>query len=366
MKKILILANNDMGLYKFRKELVEELLNNYEVFISLPDGNFVKEFTELGCKFIKTNIDRRGTNPIKDIKLFSLYIKIIKKIKPDIVLTYTIKPNVYGGMASRITNTPYLPNVTGLGTALENEGVIQKITLKLYKIALGKAACVFFQNNLNRQVLLDKGVLKSKSKVIPGSGVNVIQHKFKDYPPSKGNVKILFIGRLMREKGVEELIKAIKIVKPKYPTVEFHFVGGREETNNPIIEDSIKDNLIIYHGVKSQVHEYIKNSHALINPSHHEGMSNVLLEAASTGRPVLASIIPGCKETFDEGRSGFGFEVKSVTSIAETIVKFIELPYEKKIEMGMTGRKKIENEFDRNIVINSYLEEIQKAIGGIE
>ncbi|WHH57478.1 glycosyltransferase [Petroclostridium sp. X23] len=149
MAKILILANNDIGLYKFRKELIEVLLKNDEVHISLPNGDFVPQLIDLGCEFIETKISRRGTNPITDFKLMIHYKKVIKQVKPDVVLTYTIKPNVYGGMICRLVNVPYIANITGLGTAVENGGVLQIITLFLYKVALKDAACVFFQNKDN-------------------------------------------------------------------------------------------------------------------------------------------------------------------------------------------------------------------------
>ena len=249
-----------------------------------------------------------------------------------------------------------------MGSAIENKGILQKISIALYKIGLKKSKCIFFQNIQNMNFMRSKGIRTINGRLIPGSGVNINQHNFEAYPPKKETIKILFIGRLMKAKGIEELFDAIKIVKVKYPTVEFHFIGGREENYDSKIATLIKDKLIIYHGRQSNVHQYLKKAHALINPSHHEGMSNVLLEAASTGRPVLASNIPGCKETFDEGVSGLGFTVKDVDGIADTIVSFIELAHEDKIKMGIAGRKKVVDEFDRNIVINTYLEEIQRIL----
>lgn len=144
--KILVLANFGMGLYNFRKELLVELINqNHDVYISLPNDEYVPKLKELGCKFVETPLDRRGTNPIADLKLLSNYLKIIKKINPHVVLTYTIKPNVYGGIACSLSRTPYIVNVTGLGTAVENEGLLQKITLMLYRLGLKKASCIFFK-----------------------------------------------------------------------------------------------------------------------------------------------------------------------------------------------------------------------------
>ncbi|HYK74602.1 MAG TPA: glycosyltransferase, partial [Pseudoneobacillus sp.] len=195
--KILVLANFGLGLYKFRKELLEELIKNKnEVFISLPNDEYVPKLEKLGCEYVESRLDRRGTNPLKDFNLLLHYIEIIKRIKPDIVLTYTIKPNVYGGMACRITNTPYLTNVTGLGTSIENKGLIQKITLMLYRIALKNASCIFFQNETNRQFFITNSIVKKNTKLIPGSGVNLENHNFEEYPKDDGTIKFLFIGRI--------------------------------------------------------------------------------------------------------------------------------------------------------------------------
>lgn len=359
--KVLVLSNFGMGLYKFRKELLQELIKQgHEVFVSLPNDDYVPLLENIGCKYIESKVDRRGTNPIADMKLLVYYIKIIKKIKPDIVLTYTIKPNVYGGIACRITKTPYLPNVTGLGTAIENEGVMQKVTLTLYKMGLKNAKCIFFQNEPNRQFFIDRGIIKTKSKVIPGSGVNLEQHLFEEYPEDEVNIKFLFIGRIMRAKGIDELLVAAKQIKESNPNIEFHLVGFCEEGYLEQLKELNDSGIIHYHGQQDDVHKYIKNSHATILPSYHEGTSNVLLESASTGRPILASNVTGCKETFDEGVSGIGFKVKSVDALLGAMLKFLELPCEKKKQMGLAGRKKMEQEYDRKIVINAYLEQISR------
>ncbi|PIC90893.1 glycosyltransferase family 1 protein [Sporosarcina sp. P21c] len=363
MAKVLILANNDLGLYKFRKELIEKLLLNNEVIIALPFGNYISKLEELGCMLIDTPVSRRGTNPITDIKLVMNYMKLIRLIKPDIVLSYTIKPNVYGGIACAITKTPYITNITGLGTSIENKGLIQKVTLMLYKIGLKKASCIFFQNKTNQQFLQGHKIIHSKTRLIPGSGVNLEEHKYEEYPESASVVKFLFIGRIMKDKGIEELLAASEIVYNNYSNVQFDLIGSMEEDYTQEIAALERKNVIKYHGQQSDVRSFIKNSHVTILPSYHEGLANVLLESASSGRPVLASKVPGCIETFDDGITGIGFEVKNVNSIVDALSQFLNLSHLQKKEMGYKGRLKVEKEFNRELVIDAYLEEINDITG---
>lgn len=357
--RVLVLANFGMGLHNFRKELLEKLVEqDVEVFLSFPRDEYVPKLEKIGCNFLDTKIDRRGTNPFKDIKLFIQYIKRIKKIKPDVVLTYTIKPNVYGGLVCRMLNVPYISNITGLGSSIENEGLIQKITLNLYKHSLKETSCVFFQNEVNQNFFQNNNIVNGKTRLIPGSGVNLNEHRFEQYPISDERIDFLFIGRLMKAKGILELLDAAKKVKGMHPHVHFNLVGGSEENFNEKLNELEKQQIIKYHGQQENVHSFIKDSHATILPSYHEGLANVLLESASTGRPVLASRIPGCIETFEEDKTGIGFEAKNTESLYEAIMKFIELPYKEKKEMGLAARMKMEREFDRKIVINAYIEEI--------
>lgn len=352
-----------MGLFNFRKELLEKLISEEnDVYVSLPYDEYVPKLKRLGCKYIESKVDRRGTNPINDMKLLIQYIKVIKNVKPDVVLTYTIKPNIYGGIACRITKVPYLTNITGLGTAIENRGLIQKITLSLYSLGLKNSTCVFFQNEFNRSFFADNNIVKGKTKLIPGSGVNLEHHKCEDYPSDDKTIRFVFIGRIMKAKGIEELFQAAKKVKEIYSNVEFDLVGASEEDYTKQLSELEGWGIIKYHGQQSDVHSFIKNSHGIILPSYHEGTANVLLESASTGRPILASRVPGCIETFEDDITGLGFKVRSVPSLVEAIIKFIKLPYHQKKQMGIEGRKKMEEEYDRKLVIDAYLQEIQTLV----
>lgn len=360
-KTILVIANNDVGLYNFRFELLEKLiLDGNRVVISLPNGNRIKDLENLGCEYIETDISRRGTNPVTDMKLFLSYISILKKIKPDIVLTYTVKPNIYGGLACRIKKTPYVANITGLGTAIENGGVMQKFILQLYKMALKKAQKVFFQNEANMNFFTNKKLLKSLYDLLPGSGVNLTKFEPLEYPEDS-NIRFVFIGRLMKNKGIDEYLQAANAIKCKYPNTEFHICGDCEDEYKNKMQSFTENESIVYHGVISDIRKVLNDMHCTIVSSYHEGMSNVLLESAASARPCICSDVPGCKEIVEHSKTGFTFEVKNTDALIEVIEQFLNLSYDEKKQMGLNGRQKVEKEFNRNIVIDKYLSEIRKV-----
>ncbi|OZQ71154.1 glycosyltransferase family 4 protein [Paenibacillus odorifer] len=362
MKKILILANNDVGLYKFRKELIQELLKKYEVYISLPEGEFITHLRELGCKFINTEINRRGTNPISDLKLFSKYRKIISGIRPDVVLTYTIKPNIYGGIACRLSKSTYITNITGLGSAVENKGLLQKIILMLYKLSMRKANTIFFQNKENENFFIKNKLIYDKYKLIPGSGVNLHYYNLLEYPPDQ-EINFLFIARIMKEKGIDQYLEAAEYIKYKYPNTVFHVLGECEEAYENKLNNMEKNGIIKYHGMQSDVRKFHRKSHCTIHPTYYpEGMSNVLLESAACGRPIITTDRSGCREIVDHGVNGYIIEEKNSQALINTIENFLKLNFDEKKKMGLAGRSKIEKEFDRKIVIGEYCETIQKII----
>lgn len=361
--KILFLGNYDMGLYKFRKELLEELIKRgHTVYVSIPNGEYISKIKELGCKVIFTDIDRRGMNPLAEQKLYKTYCRIIKEVKPDKLLTYTIKPNIYGGLAAKKYRIPQIANVTGLGTAIENGGTKRKLILNLYKRGLSGAQVVFFQNTENKDIFLKEKIITGKYEIIPGSGVDLITHCYEPYPTNMNPLVFLIIGRIMKDKGIDEVIDAAREIKSEYSNILFRFIGFYDEEYQNKIELAEKNGLIEFLGKQDNVHFFIKNSHATIHASYHEGMSNVLQETAAAGRPVLASNIPGCIEIFEPNVSGISFESKNSKDLVRAIKSFIELPYEKKAAMGFAGRLRMEKLFDRNIVINKYLEEIEKEV----
>jgi galacturonosyltransferase len=358
-KKILILANSASGLYDFRNELILELLKDNEVYVSLPDEEKCPELSQEGCKVYHTDIDRRGINPITDINLIKAYNTLINNIKPDIVLTYTIKPNIYGGLCCRKSNTPYIVNITGLGSVFENGGIIQRIVVLLYKTALKKAKCIFFQNKTNKEIFESFGIKGKKSMLVPGSGVNLDRHSFEEYPDINSPVKFLYVGRIMKEKGIDEILYAAEKLKNNYENIEFEIVGKYEDDYKSIIKEYEDKGIIHVTDYQKNIHPYYKSAWAVLMPSYHEGMSNVILEAAATGRPVIASDIPGCREGFDDGVTGFKATARDKESLYAALEKFMELPYKEKVKMGQAARDKISTEFDRKKVVQAYISQIK-------
>jgi len=360
MKTILFIVNHNITLYNFRKELVERLVKeNYRVIVVLPVTEDTKKITDLGCEVIDVPVERRGTNPIRDFKLFITYRKIIKKVKPDVVLTYTIKPNVYGGFAAAVSKVPYLCTITGLGVAIEGGGLLKKISLMLYRIGLSKVTKVFFQNEANRQIFADAGIGKGRYELVNGSGVNIEEYQDIPFPAEEYPVEFLFISRVQKAKGIDSFLEMAQNIKKKYPKTVFHILGFCEDDYQEELEKLTKEGIICYHGMQEDIRPFMEKSQCLIHPSFHEGMSNVCMEAAAAGRVVIASNIHGCKEIVEDGRTGFLVKPNDAEALTRAVECFLKMRYNEKMELGEAGRKKMRKEFDRKKVVSQYIKEIE-------
>lgn len=363
-KIIAVITNNDDDIYCFRKELIEELIKEeYKVVISCPNGPKFKLMQDMNFIYEDVSIDRRGTSIKNDFKLFLYYVNFFKKYNPDYALMYTIKPNTYASIAARITKTKYINNITGLGSILKKGKLMQEFIYKMLKVALKESTCVFFQNETNMKLILGKKIVTGKHELIPGSGVNIKRFNLLEYPENDKKVIFNYIGRVLSEKGIDDYIEAAKIVKARYPNTEFNILGFIEPTEEHYkkeFEELEKENIIIYRGQQQDVKPYIKRAHAIIHPSKYgEGMSNVLLENASSGRPLITTNNPGCFETVDDEKTGFIYETGNVSDLVAKIERFMSLSNEEKRNMGLYGRKKMIREFDRRIVVKKYLENIK-------
>lgn len=357
--KILILANFDVGLYQFRKELIAELLKKNKVSISLPYGELVENLKEMGCKFIDTPVDRRRINPIKDLSLYRKYRKNLKKEKPDLVITYTIKPNIYGGFACRISKIPYAVNITGLGTAFQKKGMLRSLVTLMYKVSLKKAKTVFFENSENMQLFLDEKIISKKQAcLLNGAGVNLEHYSVLEYPEDCEITRFLFIGRVMKEKGIDELFEAMKKLRADGVNCSLDVLGGYEENYADIIKKYESEGWLHYYGYQEEVRPFIKKCHCFVLPSWHEGMANTNLECAASGRPVITSNIAGCKEAVVDGKSGFLAEKQNVNSLYKAMKKFTQLSYEDRKSMGLAGRQHMEDVFDKKKVVQTTIKHL--------
>ncbi|MFQ9695969.1 MAG: glycosyltransferase family 4 protein [Zhenhengia sp.] len=357
MKKILILANSPGGLYRFRKELIQTLIEEgNEVYLSVPYTEILEPLKEIGAKILDIQIDRRGMNPLKDSKLLIQYFKIVRRIKPDLIMTYTIKPNIYGGLISRFMKIPYIVNITGLGTTFQGDGLFKKVIICLYKSALKKVKYIFFENEGNKQIFINNSIIPiEKSVVLNGAGVNLQEYTFQEYPKEEP-IRFLFIGRVMREKGIDELLWVAEQIKKEYDNVEFDIIGGLEEDYKNRLELLSKKKIINYYGYKQDIKPFITKCHCIVLPSHHEGMSNVLLEGAAMGRPLITSNIHGCKEAVNN--SEYLCNVGNKESLYEKIVLFINLPMSKKENLAKESRRHVEKAFSREKVIKDTLNKL--------
>lgn len=359
MKKVLVLTNSSGGLYDFRGEFIEALCQKYEVHVSMPDDVKEKELKDLGCHILKTPINRRGINPFEDLKLYRAYGKMMKEIKPDLAVTYTIKPNIYGGLAAGMKKIPYIATITGLGGAFDRTGLLLKLIVGMYRAGLRRAACVFFQNEENKGIFQSMGITAKQTRMVMGSGVSLEKHSYEPYPERK-ETHFLFVGRVMKERGILEYIEAAKRLHSD--RVFFDIMGYCDEDYQELLDDLEKEGVIRQIGFHTQVHEYLASADAIVVASFHEGMSNALIEGAATGRAVIASNISGCKEAFEEGVTGFGFTPGKPVELIDAMEKFLSLSTQERAVMGRRGREKMEREFDRKLVTAAYMEEVSRIL----
>lgn len=362
MKKIALLSNEHSWTYNLRKEIIQELINNgYKVILVLPYGEKVDLLKEMGCEFYDvTMFERRGKNPITELRLIFYYKMILKKIKPDVVLTYTIKPNLYGGYVAGRLNIPCIANITGLGTAVKDKGIIPYATKILYRIGLRKAYCIFAQNEGSKEYLIRNKIAEARQvRRIPGSGVNLDRFSISNYP-NDSIVKFVFISRIMKEKGIEEYLQAATLIKQKYENTEFHVCGFCEDEYKGSLKQKEDEGTVIYHGMIDNVPEFLSTVHCLVHPSYYlEGLSNVCLEACASGRPVITTDHEGCKETVIDGKTGYIVQTQNCKSLVNALERFLSLTYEEKCSMGIEARKHVEKKFDRCIIVDAYMKEIQ-------
>lgn len=356
--KILIITNHSYMLYRFRRELIEQLQKEHEVVLSMPFVGHEDDFKAMGLRCISTEIDRRGISPKTDGKLLMNYRKLLKKERPDLVITYSIKPNIYAGLVCSQLGIPFCANVQGLGTAFQRKGLAQFVTL-LYKMALKKARVVFFENEGNAQEFVRRKILPwEKIAVLPGAGINLERYPLTPYPEND-RIRFLYLGRIMKEKGIDELFAAMRrLHKELGGKVQLDLVGFFDDDYEAQVNGLIADGIAVFHGFQTDPRPYYAEADCVVLPSYHEGLSNVLLEAAAMGRPVITSSIHGCKETVDNNVSGLLCQAKDADDLFDQMRHMALLSRAERQHMGLAARRKVELEFDKQTVVQKTTQAI--------
>lgn len=359
MDKILVLSNSAAGLYLFRRELICALADRFDIVAAVPDdGRYAARLRNLGCRIVHTQVDRRGTDPFRDMKLCFRYRNLLRSEKPVFVISYTIKPNLYGGFACARAGIIHYANVTGLGSAFEHT-LLRRLVLLMYRVCLRRSSTVFFENAGNLDSLVSHGAVRPvQCCLLNGAGVDTARFPFERYPPERYAVRFLFVGRIMREKGVSELLTAVRRLRSEGTEAVVTMVGPEEEKCIPEINAAADEGAVIYEGFREDVLPFYRDCDCLVLASYHEGMANVLLEAASTGRPLIASDIHGCREAVEPGVNGFLCRAGDADSLYRSMKSFCSLPYARRASMGRESRRIAEERFDRRKVIAATLDRL--------
>jgi glycosyltransferase involved in cell wall biosynthesis len=366
--KILIVVNSGWNIVNFRMGLIRGLQEHgYNFIIASPADNYSTVIEALGCEFYNVDMQPQGLNPLHELKFMYDLFFIMRRKDISTCLFFTVKPNIFGSLIASLLGISYINNISGLGSIFIKSGFLSKILVFLYKFALKRSSCVFFQNQDDRYLFLQKKVVRfEQSLLLPGSGVDLkkFQSTGKLKQIDSAQFSFIFIGRLINDKGINEYIEAAKIVSYTHPKIKFKVLGFLGVQNPTAVSiDKMKEwqqfPFISYLGHAEDVRSFIEDSDCVVLPSYREGTPKVLLEAAAMCKPLITTNVPGCKDVVEDHLNGFLCEVRSADDLAEKMCQMIELSIEDREKMGSLGRVKMEKQFDERIVIDSYLKVIR-------
>ncbi len=355
---VAVVINTAWNIYNFRRGIITSFIEQgHRVLAIAPKDEYVAHLEQLGCEFVPLPMQVSGINPLADFLLLIRFLNIVRKKKPEVLLTYTIKPNIYGSIVARLTNTPIICNISGLGTTFIARSLVSKIAIGLYRISVRHASHVFFQNDEDQRLFLDHVPLKGTTSLLNGSGVNLEQ--FQPVGVENPHPIFLMIGRPMVEKGVYEYVEAAQLVRERYPEAIFQLIGRWDKGDKRSATEQEmsawqRNKVIHYLGTSDAIDHVIAKADAIVLPSYREGTPRTLLEGGAMGKPLIATDVPGCRHVVVDGFNGFLCQAKSATSLAQAIIKYIQLPQEEKVSMGQKSRKHIEEKFDEQLVIAEY------------
>lgn len=370
MKKVAIVINTSWNIFNFRLNLVKALqARGMEVYAVAPPDEYSARLQEAGCIFVPLQMQSNGSNPANELRVVNKLYQTYKKIQPDIILHYTIKPNVYGTVAAKMLGIPCINNVSGLGTAFLNNSLVAKVARKLYRFAFRFPNKVFFQNPDDQGLFLRfKLVKKEVCEVIPGSGIDTGRFVSNGRQPGENPFTFLVISRLLYDKGIVEYIEAVKLLKEKGITARFQLLGAPDAGHRrgiplDLIQEWIDTRAVEYLGTTDDVLPFIQEADCIVLPSYREGTPRTLLEAASAAKPIVTTNVPGCKHVVEEDVNGFLCKEKCAQDLAEKMEKMFRLDAAALESLGRNSRKIAVEKFDERLVIDRYLVAIQEIAG---
>lgn len=360
---IVISANAFWNIENFRASLIDGLIaRDYRIVVACPDAS--REWASLhGAESVAIEVDRSGLNLFRDAKLFFSYVNILRDYVPEFFLGYTVKPNIYGCLAARLRGIPAIPNVSGLGTAFINPGPLSALVGALYRLAFGRCPIVFFQNSDDRDLFVKRKIVRpDQARILPGSGVDLVRFAPTSAKPA-AEVRFLFVGRILGDKGVREFVEAARSLRRDYPAWKFELLGPIDEGNRSGIGQAdldrwVRDGSIAYLGHADDVRPHIGKSTAVVLPSYREGLPRSLLEAAAMARPLIASDVPGNRQIVEHGVNGLLCAARDHNSLAEAMLQMGLMETDRREAMGRAGRAKVERGFGEQQVIQAYLDAI--------
>jgi len=366
--KIVISLNTSWNIYNFRLNLARVLKNSgYEVILVAPYDEYSDRLSE-EFEYHNIYMNNKGTNPKEDLKTLIGFYKLYKKIKPDVVLNYTIKPNIYGNIACKFLKIKTINNVSGLGTVFITENLITKAVKLLYKIAFSSSSTVFFQNSDDKELFIKNSLVsRNICDLVPGSGIDTSKFKPIEVKKEDNTFRFLLIARMLYDKGIQEYVESAKILKDKHKNVEFQLLGSLDAVNKTAISKEqmqkwVDDDLVNYLGTTDDVQKCISQANCVVLPSYREGTPRTLLESASMAKPIVTTDVAGCKEVVEDKVNGYLCEVRNAQDLADKMEIMLELSDSERVEMGRIGREKMVREFDESIVIGKYLDSLEMIL----
>jgi len=363
--RIVIAANSAWNLRHFRAGLIRALVNaGYDVHAAAPLDAGEAEAAGLASGWSNVPVDRSGLNPLADVRLMARYLALFRKFRARAFLGFTIKPNIYGCLAARLAGIPAIPNISGLGTAFIAESLISNLVRRLYRLALARAPVVFFQNADDRdQFVRERLVRPEQARLLPGSGIDLERFEVTLLP--SGPARFLMIARLLGDKGVREYVEAAWMLRERLPGARFQLLGPIDDGNRTAIRRGeldrwVSEGAIDYLGSTDDVRPHLANASAIVLPSYREGLPRSLLEGAAMARPLIATDVPGCREVVEDGVNGFLCAVQDPRSLADAMAKFAQLPMADREAMGAASRRKVQERFSEEVVIQAYLNELAR------